>query len=111
MPDKYLPGEIEQLVLLAVLRLDGEGYAVPIRELIVREGGVRVSRGTVYVTLDRLEQKGLLRSAFGRPQPVRGGKSRRVFQITRTGMEALRHARRAVERLAAGTRLASDGLE
>jgi PadR family transcriptional regulator, regulatory protein PadR len=111
MAARYLPGEIEQLVLLAVLRLNGEGYAVPVRDLIVREGRVRVSRGTIYVTLDRLEQKGLLRSTFCDPQPVRGGKSRRLFHITRSGMDALRHARGAVERLAAGTRLASEGIE
>ncbi len=49
-------GEVEQLVLLALLRLDREAYAVPVRELIAREARVELSRATIYITLDRLEQ-------------------------------------------------------
>ncbi len=107
MSEHGLLGEVEQLILLAVLRLAGEAYAVPVRDVIRREARVRLSRGTVYVTLDRLEQKGLVRSAFSDPQPVRGGKSRRLFEVTRDGLRALRHARGAVARLAAGTPFAS----
>jgi DNA-binding PadR family transcriptional regulator len=108
MPESALLGEVEQLVLLAVLRLAGEAYAVPVREVIAREGRVRLSRGTIYVTLDRLEQKGFVRSAFSAPQPVRGGKSRRLFEVTRDGMRALRHAQGAVARLSAGTPLVAE---
>src|SRR5262245_55504526 len=98
-----LLGEVEQLVLLAVLRLGEEAYAVPIRALIAREAGVRLSRGTVYVTLERLERKGYLTSWFSDPQAVRGGKARRYFRLKPPGLAAARASKRAVDRLARGT--------
>ena len=76
-PEQLL-GEVEQLVLLAVLRLDEEAYAVSIRAVILEEAGVDLSRGTIYVTLERLERKGYVTSWFSDPQAVRGGKARRL---------------------------------
>ena len=103
-PQPPLLGEVEQLVLLAVLRLgDEEGYAVPIRNLILREAGVDISRGTIYVTLERLERKGYVTSWFSAAQAVRGGKARRHFRLKPPGIAAVRSAKRAVDRLAAGT--------
>jgi PadR family transcriptional regulator, regulatory protein PadR len=99
-------GEVEHLVLLAVWGLDVEAYAVPIRELIARDTGITLSRGSIYITLDRLEEKGLVESWFGDPISEPGGKSRRLFRIRPAGMVALRAARRALDRLAAGTPLA-----
>ena len=99
-------GEVEQLVLLAVLRLAGEAYAVPIRELIARDAGVMLSRGSIYITLDRLEIKGLVESWFSDPTGEPGGKARRLFRMRPEGVQALRAARRAVDRLSAGTILA-----
>ena len=104
-PDPRL-GEVEQLVMLALLRLDSEAYAVPIRDLIASEGGVELSRATIYITLDRLETKGLLESAFSEPTAAPGGKARRVFRLRPEGLAALKAVRRAVDRLAAGTLLA-----
>ena len=101
--DQPLLGEVEQLVLLAVLRLGDDAYAVPIRDLISQEAGVELSRGTIYVTLERLERKGYVTSWFCDPQAVRGGKARRVFQLKPAGLQAVRTAKRAVDRLAAGT--------
>jgi DNA-binding PadR family transcriptional regulator len=98
-----LLGEVEQLVLLAVLRLADEAYAVPIRDLILREAGIDVSRGTVYVTLERLERKGYVTSWFSDPQAVRGGKARRFFQLKPLGLAAVKVSKAAVDRLAAGT--------
>jgi len=95
--------EVEQLVLLAVLRLEGTGYAVPIRDLIAREAGVELSRGSIYVTLDRLERKGLVDSWFSEPTREPGGKARRLFRIRPPGVVALKAARRAIDRLATGT--------
>ena len=113
MRERQLLGEVEQLVLLAILRLgDPSGaspdgaYAVPIREELRTEGGVELSRGSVYVTLDRLERKGYVRSWFADPTPEPGGKARRCFRIEREGVMALRAAQRRVERLQAGTVLA-----
>jgi PadR family transcriptional regulator, regulatory protein PadR len=104
--DPPLLGEVEQLVLLAVLRLGSEGYAVPIRELISAEAGIEVSRGTIYVTLERLERKGYVTSWFSDPQAVRGGKARRIFRLKPAGLHAVRASKRAVDRLSAGTILA-----
>lgn len=105
-PSTTLLGEVEMLVLLAVLKLGDEAYAVPIRQVILDDAGVDLSRGTVYVALERLEGKGYLTSIFSEPQAVRGGKSRRYFQLKPTGMKALEAAKAAVDRLAAGTVLA-----
>ncbi len=99
-------GEVEQWVLLAVLRLGEESYAVPIRELIEREAGVLLPRGSIYVTLDRLEAKGFVGSHFGEPTAVQGGKARRLFRALPAGISALRDAQRAVRRLSTGTVLA-----
>ena len=55
-------GEFEQLVLLAVMRLRGDAYAVPIRQEIEERASHSVARGALYVTLDRLEEKGYLKS-------------------------------------------------
>jgi DNA-binding PadR family transcriptional regulator len=104
--DQPLLGEVEQLVLLAVLRLGSEGYAVPIRDLIKEEAGVELSRGTIYVTLERLERKGYVTSWFSDPQAVRGGKARRIFRLKPAGLTAVRASKRAVDRLSAGTILA-----
>jgi PadR family transcriptional regulator, regulatory protein PadR len=98
-----LLGEVEQLVLLAVLRLGDEAYAVPIRALILEDAGVDLTRGTIYVTLERLERKGYLSSWFSDPQAVRGGKARRLFRLKPPGLAAVKIAKRAVDRLAEGT--------
>jgi DNA-binding PadR family transcriptional regulator len=100
-PPSYL-GEFEQLVLLAVLRLGDEAYAVPIRHAIEDAAARSVSRGALYTTLERLEAKGLLSSRMGEPSPDRGGRARRYHSLTPAGMRALRAARDAVSRLSAG---------
>jgi DNA-binding PadR family transcriptional regulator len=104
-----LLGEVEQLVLLAVLRLGDEAYAVPMRELILKDAGVSLSRGTLYVTLERLERRGYVTSWFSDPQAVRGGKARRFFRLKPPGMAALKQSQSAVDRLAQGTELARGG--
>jgi len=92
-------GELEQLVLLAVLRIDGGAYAVTIRDEIETRAGIGVLRGSVYVTLDRLERKGWVSSRMGDPLPERGGKARRYFRLTAAGRRALRESRRAYGRM------------
>jgi len=99
-------GEVEQLVLLALVRLDGPAYAVPIRELIADRAGVELSRATIYITLDRLERKGLLESVISEPTGKPGGKGRRMFRLRLAGLASLKAARRAVDRLAEDTALA-----
>jgi PadR family transcriptional regulator PadR len=99
--EKGLLGELEQLVLLAALRLGGEAYAVSIRDLIETETGIAITRSSVYVTLDRLDRKGYVSSWFGDPTPERGGKAKRHFQTTAAGRRALAAAERAVARMRA----------
>lgn len=102
--EAYL-GEFEHLVLLAVLRLGQDAYAVPIREAIVTQAGRSVARGALYTTLDRLEQKGLLRSTLGEPLPERGGRPRRYYAVTSVGVASLRAARAAIDNLSSGVSL------
>ena len=99
--EKGLLGELEQLVLLAVLRLN-EGHAPAVREEILDRTGVELARGSVYVTLDRLDRKGYLDSWFGDPTPERGGKSKRLFRVTAAGRRALSQSEQALARMRAG---------
>lgn len=93
--DVYV-GELEQLILLLVLRLGDEAYANPIREELARTAGRRMARGALYTALERLEQKGCLRSTMGNPLPERGGRARRYFTVTTAGLRALRQSRRVL---------------
>jgi PadR family transcriptional regulator PadR len=101
--DKGLLGELEQLVMLAALRIPADAYAVSIRDEIETRAGIALSRSSVYVTLDRLERKGYVRSWLGDPTPERGGKAKRCFEITAPGRRALVDAERAIARLRAAT--------
>jgi PadR family transcriptional regulator, regulatory protein PadR len=95
-------GEFEHLVLLAVLRhADGVMGSRIGRELEARAKR-RVSRGALYATLDRLQQKGFLTWVLEPTGPDRGGHPRRVFAITRAGRAAVRQYGRAVRSLSAG---------
>lgn len=91
-------GEFEQMVMLAVLHLD-EAYGVPIVEEIERRTRRRVSRSAVYITLRRLEQKGLLSSWMSEPMPERGGKPRRCVRVEPEGRRLLEESRRAMARM------------
>lgn len=90
-------GELELLVLLAVLRLgENEAYAVSIAEEIQERTGRNVRRATVYVTLQRLEHKGMVSSRLGDPLPERGGKARRYVRLEEPGRVALRETQHAL---------------
>ena len=95
MPEIYL-GEFEQIVLLAILRLGDDAYAIPVREEIEARTGRAVARGALYTALDRLEAKGCLRSTMSDPLPERGGRSRRYYAVTPGGLGALRASREAL---------------
>ena len=89
-------GEFEHVVLLAALRLGDEAYPVAIRDEIEACTGRRTSRGSVYVTLDRLETKGYLKSSLGDPTAVRGGRAKRYYALRPRAMTALQESRRAL---------------
>lgn len=95
-------GELETLILLAILRLGGETYGVPVRDEIEARTGKRLSRGAVYTALARLETKEYLDSTLAPPTPTRGGKSKRLYSVSETGIAALRASTRAVDRMRAG---------
>ncbi|MGH7481950.1 MAG: PadR family transcriptional regulator [Longimicrobiales bacterium] len=90
-------GEFEQLVLLAILHLDGDVYGVPIVDEIERRTGRTVSRAAVYVTLRRHEKKSLISSWMSEPTPERGGKARRCVKVEPAGLDALRESRRVLD--------------
>ena len=92
-------GEFEQIVLLAVFRLRGNAYGVPIRREISDRAGRDVSLGAVYTTLDRLERKGFVSSREGEPTPERGGRAKRFFRIEAPGIRALNESRETMDRM------------
>jgi PadR family transcriptional regulator PadR len=90
-------GEFELLVLLAALRLGGDGaHAVSIVDEINARTGRDVRRSAVYVTLQRLEKKGMVSTRMGDPLPERGGKGRRLVRVEPVGQEAVREMQQAL---------------
>ena len=94
-----IPSDFEQQVLLAVWRLGEEAYGGSVRDELEERADKSVTQGAVYVTLVRLEKKGMLRSWMSDPTPIRGGKAKRCFEILPSGIEGLRAARSAMDRL------------
>ena len=86
-------GEFEQLALLAVMRLGDDAYGATIQEELDRTADRSAAISSIYITLTRLESKGLVRSSMGAPNDERGGKPRRYFRIEPAGVDALREAR------------------
>jgi PadR family transcriptional regulator, regulatory protein PadR len=97
-------GTLELAALLAVARLGDDAYGLAVRRDLAERTGRDYSVGTVYTTLQRLEDKGLLTSRATAPLPVRGGRSRRLYVITGAGARALRDAERYAAALWAGVR-------
>ena len=77
-------------------------YAVAIRDEIRARTAQDVSLGSVYITLRRLERKGLLRSRLGDPTPERGGRAKRFYTLTRSGVALVRTECRLTQRMWAG---------
>lgn len=95
-------GEFEVLILLAVLRLGADAYPPAVRADIERRTGRPLSRGAVYVTLDRLTAKGLLGSRLLEPADVKPGRPRRYYRLTPRGLNGLRRALAAVDGMRSG---------
>lgn len=98
MPRGYL-GEFELMVLLALIRLGDGAYGVPIAREIEARSGREAALGSVYASLERLEEKGLARSRLGEPTAERGGRAKRFFQVTAEGLREARETQRALESL------------
>ena len=95
-------GEFELLVLLATLSLDEAAYPVSIARNIEERIGRKTSRTAVLITLDRLEDKGLLTSRYGDPTPVRGGRPKRYFRANQRAIDAARHTLTNIRTMTAG---------
>jgi PadR family transcriptional regulator PadR len=90
-------GELEQIVLLALIRLGDNAYGVPIRQEIERRTKRSLSIGALYRTLERLEDKDFVSSRTGDPTPERGGRAKRFFRAEPLGLRALRRTRDALD--------------
>jgi PadR family transcriptional regulator PadR len=99
MPQQVVLGGVELMVLLALIRLGDDAYGVPIADEIEASSGRSVSVGSVYITLGRLERKGLVSSRLGEPTAERGGRAKTYFRPTAKGLREVRLARRTLMRL------------
>jgi len=95
-------GEFEYLMLTAVARLGEGAYGVAIRQEIQDATGRPCSLGALYTTIDRLEQKGLVKTSMGDPTPQRGGRPKRMVRITPKGTQAATTFYNAVMRASRG---------
>jgi DNA-binding PadR family transcriptional regulator len=95
-------GEFEQLVLFALVRLGADAYGATVRREIQSRTGRQVSISAVYTTLERLEQKGLVRSRTGEPTAERGGRRKKHFELLPLGTRALKVAYDAFTQMAHG---------
>ncbi len=96
MTPKPFLGEFEQMVLAAILRLGDEAYGASIIREIADETGRSVPSGSLSITVDRMERKGLVKSKMGKPDPARGGRPKRYVTVTDAGLDAVRESRAAM---------------
>lgn len=94
MPKTTL-GDLEFLVLLAILRLGEAAYGVPIARELDRRAERELSRATIHVTLQRLEEHGLVSSELSPPRDDRGGRPRRYYRVLPAGLELARRSKEA----------------
>lgn len=99
-------GDFELLVMLAVLRLGEDAYAVPIVDEIAERTGRSPSRSAVYLTIKRLEEAGLVVSEMGDPRPERGGKARRYVRVRPEGVRLVRETQDGLLRMWDGLEIA-----
>lgn len=95
-------GEFELLVLLATLSLGDDAYPFSIARDLERRTGRKAARAAVLITLERLEDKDLVRSRYGDPSPERGGRPKRFFQVKPRGIRAVREALDRIETMTVG---------
>jgi DNA-binding PadR family transcriptional regulator len=93
-------GQFEQMVLTAILSLRDDAYGVSIHEKVEKLAlPKKVSLGAIYVTLDRLEDKGFVRSWMTDPTPERGGRSKRCYRLEALGERALQESAATARRI------------
>jgi PadR family transcriptional regulator, regulatory protein PadR len=98
---EYL-GQLELLVLMAVIRPAKDAYGVLISREIAEKSGREVALASVYAALERLEKKGFVSSRLGEPTAERGGRARTYFKPTAAGIKEAREAHQTMLRLSGG---------
>ena len=97
-------GQLDQQVMLAILRRQPQAYGVAIQETITERTGREYSVGAIYAALDRLEEKGYVAAKQGEPTPERGGRAKLYFHLTAPGQVALQQSLQALDDLKRGVR-------
>ena len=95
-------GELEQLILLALARLGDEAYGVTIRQTVADSTGRDLTLGTVYKTLWRLERKKFVSCWIADPTKERGGRAKKMYELSPLGKRALRQSIEALKRMTEG---------
>ena len=85
---------MEEILLLAVHQLGSEAYGVTIKTRVEEVLEKSVSVGAIYVPLDRLAKRGLLKTWQGNPSPERGGRSKKYYKLTQAGMDILKDTKK-----------------
>ena len=102
MPRGEFLGSLEQIVMLAVVRLGSDAYGMTVRREIEGRTGREISIGAVYATLERLEAKGYVSSYTGEPTAERGGSAKRHFEIEADGHRVLNASQEALRNMSEG---------
>ena len=92
-------GEFEELVLLAVCILEGQAYGISVKQEIEKHTGRTILLGAVHITLYRLQDKGMLKSELAGKTEKRGGRKKRLFEVTESGMKQLRKAQEVRQKM------------
>ena len=108
MPRGEYLGEFEQMVMLAVARLEDDAYGVAILDELLERTGHEAAVASVYAALDRLERRAFVSSRRGSPTNVRGGRAKKYFRLEPAGIIALERSRRALDALWDGLSLDPD---
>lgn len=95
-------GEFEQMVMLALLRIGADAYGAVVCAEIEKRSGRTISVSAVHTTLERLEQKALVKSRVGEPTPQRGGKRKRHYEVAPLGLKAVQASYRSLRGMADG---------
>jgi PadR family transcriptional regulator, regulatory protein PadR len=99
MANRDYLGNVELMVMVALMRLGSNAYGVAIAREIKEVSGREIALGSLYATLERLENKGVVSSALGESTPERGGRAKRYFSVTTKGLREVRTAQRVLTKL------------
>jgi PadR family transcriptional regulator, regulatory protein PadR len=99
MPAPTSLGTNDLMILLALMRLGDDAYGVPIGRAVEEAVGRPVALASVYATLDRLVERGLVETEIGDPTPERGGRAKKYFKITGKGVREARAAKQSLLKL------------